>query len=115
MKLSDIQEIHDAGLISEEQRRNIIDHFRLEHPQNRFLAILVTLGGVSVLVGVILVISANWNSIPGAAKITTGALLMCAAHFMGWKLRGAGETPSKLSEVFHFIGAGMFLANIALV
>jgi hypothetical protein len=114
MKLKDIQEIHEAGLISEDQRRSIIDHFHLEHPRNRFLKVLVTLGGTLVLTGIILVISANWDAIPGWLKIAAGALLMMAAHFTGWKLRCPKEY-SKLSEVFHFIGAGLFLANIALV
>src|ERR1051325_3966460 len=115
MNLKDVQQIYDAGLISDDQRHRIIDHFRLDHPHNRFLAIQLTIGGALVLTGIILVISANWDAIPGLAKISGGALLMAAAHRVGWKFGGTNQTYPRLAEVFHFVGAGLFLANIALV
>jgi uncharacterized membrane protein len=112
MKTKEVQEIFAAGLISAEQRDRIVEHFRLDHPHNRFLSVLLALGGVLVLTGIILVISANWALIPGIVKIAVGALLMTGAHFGGWKLRG--QYP-KAGAALHFVGAGLFLANIALV
>jgi uncharacterized membrane protein len=115
MNLKDVQEIYGAGLISDDQRQKIIDHFHLDHPHNRFLVILLAIGGALVLTGIILVISANWDAIPGLAKIAVGALLMAGAHRVGWHFRGTNQTYPRLGGVFHFLGAGLFLANIALV
>lgn len=115
MTLKDVQEIYGAGLISDEQRSRIVEHFRLEQPHNRFLAVLVTLGGVLLVTGAILIISANWAAIPGLAKIFGGAALMVGAHFAGWRLRSVSKSHPKVGEAWHFVGAGLFLANIALV
>lgn len=114
MNLKDAQQIREAGLISDEQLQQIIGHFQLEHPRNRFLKILVGIGGVLILTGIILVISANWAAIPGLVKIAAGIALMIGAHFAGWKLSATREY-SKHAEIAHFVGAGLFLANIALV
>jgi uncharacterized membrane protein len=116
MTLKDVQEIHGAGLISEDQRERIVAHFKLNHPErNRFLTVLVALGGVLASTGVILVISSNWDAIPGWFKIFAGAALMCGAHFLGWRLRSLRQTHPKVGEALHFLGAGLFLANIALI
>ena len=45
MKHSDIQKLHDAGLITDEQQKNIIEHFNLkEDGGNKFLAIISIIG-----------------------------------------------------------------------
>jgi hypothetical protein len=47
MKTTDIEKIHDAGLITDEQRKNIIEHFNLkEDGGNKFLAIISIVGAV---------------------------------------------------------------------
>ncbi len=115
MKQSDIQKLYEARLISEEQRQRIIEHFGLSESKNKFLLIMISVGGVLALVGIILVISAHWEAIPGLVKIALGAALMAGAHAGGWHLRGTRQTSPKLGEILHFLGAGLFLANIALV
>ncbi|HUS36640.1 MAG TPA: DUF2157 domain-containing protein [Verrucomicrobiae bacterium] len=112
MNRNDVQKLCADGFISEDQRGRIIEHYKLAQPQNRFLTLMLAIGGTLVLTGIVLVISANWDAIPGLVKIFTGALLMIAAHFGGWRL--AAQSP-RTSAIFHFLGAGMFLANIALV
>jgi hypothetical protein len=45
MKYADIQKLHDTGLITDEQRRKIIEHFQLkEDGGNKFLAIVSIVG-----------------------------------------------------------------------
>lgn len=116
MKHADIQKIHEAGLITEEQRRNIVEHFHLsEEGGGKFLVIVSAIGGVLVTAGIILLISAHWNEIPRGVKIVVGMLLMLGTHGVGWWLReGSGKYP-KTGETLHFIGSGLFLANIALL
>ena len=144
MKHADIQKLHDAGLITEEQRRKIIGHFQLkEDGGGKFLAIVSFIGAVLITAGIALLISAHWNEIPAGVKIATGILLMLGCHAGGGWLRGSGTgilpvhfsaesslAPQKLTgkmpvplsgkyrktgEALHLIGSGLFLANIALI
>ncbi len=114
MKASDIQRIHEAGLISDQQRHAIIEHFHLDRETNRLLVILGIIGAVLVSAGVILLISANWESIPRFVKLAAGLALLVSAHAAGWQLARSGKHPI-VAEALHLVGSGLFLANIALV
>ena len=115
MKHTDIEKIHDAGLISAGQRDKIIAHFNLKEDSNRFLVIVSFLGAVLVATGIILLIAANWADIPRGVKIAAGLALMLGAHGAGWWLREARKDYPKTGEALHFAGSLLFLANIALV
>lgn len=116
MKVSDIQRIRDAGLISDAQCRSIVAHFRLDQEGNRFLFILAIFGGLLVSAGVILLVAANWEAIPRAVKLVTGVVLLVATHGAGWYWgRGGEHGRPVLAEALYLVGAGLFLANIALV
>ena len=81
MKTNDIGRLHDAGLITGEQRRKIIEHFNLkEDGGNKFLAIVSIIGAVLITAGIILLISAHWNEIPRGVKIAAGIALMLGFH-----------------------------------
>lgn len=114
MKISDLDRIHQASLISDEQRAAIIAHFKLDQESNKILVILSILGGILVSAGLILLIAANWENIPRLIKLTAGLTLMLGAHVAGWRLRLSGKGPLA-GEALHLIGSGLFLANIALV
>jgi len=125
MKHADIQKLHDAGLITGEQRDKIIAHFNLkEDGGNKFLAIVSIIGAVLITAGIALLISAHWNEIPRGVKIAAGIALMLGAHAGGWWLREKPLTLpegrvrgnwNKTGEALHLIGSGLFLANIALI
>jgi uncharacterized membrane protein len=116
MKLADIEKIQTAGLITDEQRQKIIEHFRLEEDGgNRFLVIMTFLGAVLITAGIVLLISAHWDEIPSGVKIVVGVLLMLGAHGVGWWLREIHGKYFKTGEALQFVGSGLFLANIALV
>jgi len=116
MKYADIQKLHDAGLITGEQRDKIIGRFNLkEDGGNKFLAIVSIIGAVLITAGVILLISAHWNEIPRGVKIAGGLALMLGAHAGGWWLREVHGQYRKTGEALHLIGSGLFLANIALL
>ncbi|HTH50246.1 MAG TPA: DUF2157 domain-containing protein [Candidatus Limnocylindria bacterium] len=113
MKLTDVEALHAAGLITAEQRQQIIAHFKLEEEQGKLLAILAILGGVLVAAGIMLLIANNWDAIPGPVKIATGLALMLGAHAGAWTLGRRGLPKS--AAALHLGGAGLFLGNIALV
>ena len=116
MKCSDVQKLHDAGLITGEQRQKIIEHYQLkEDGGGKFLAIVSLVGAVLVAAGIGLLIAAHWNEIPRGVKIAAGLALMVGCHAGGWWLREVQGHYRKTGEALHLIGSGLFLANIALV
>jgi uncharacterized membrane protein len=115
MKYADIQKLHEAGLISDEQRQKIIEQFKLKEEGGKFLAIISIVGAVLIVSGIILLISANWNEIPRGVKIAVGLALMLGAHAGGWWLREVQGKYRKAGEALHLIGSGLFLGNIALI
>jgi uncharacterized membrane protein len=116
MKPSDLQQLYDAGLITDEQRQKIIWHFHLkEDGGGKFLAIISIIGAVLIAAGIIMLISSHWNEIPRGVKIAAGILLMLGAHGGGWWLREEQGKYRKTGEALHLIGSCLFLANIALI
>ena len=80
MKYSDIEKLKEAGLITAEQQRQIVEHFKLKEDGSQFLTIICFVGAVLVACGVILLIAANWGEIPRGGKIAVGLVLMLGAH-----------------------------------
>jgi uncharacterized membrane protein len=115
MKLADIVKIQEAGLITREQREQIVRHFKLKEPGNRFLAIISFVGAVLVACGIILLIAANWDDIPRGIKIGAALALMLGAHAGGWYLREIRGDQKIAGEALHLVGTGLFLGNIALL
>jgi uncharacterized membrane protein len=116
MKHSDIQKLHEAGLITDEQRQKIIERFQLkEDSSGNFLAIISMVGAVLIAAGITLLIAAHWNDIPRGVKIAGGLLLMLGFHAGGWWLREVQGKYRKTGEALHFVGSCLFLANIALI
>jgi uncharacterized membrane protein len=115
MKYADVEKLHEAGLITGEQRERIINHFQLKEEGSHFLAIISMIGAVLVAAGAILLISAHWNEIPRGVKIAAGLALMLGAHAGGWYLREVRGKYRKTGEALHLIGSGLFLGNIALL
>lgn len=115
MKYADIQKLHETGLISDEQRRKIIEHFNLKEDSNRFLAIISFVGAILVAAGIVLLIASNWDAIPRGVKLAVGLVLMLGAHGAGWWLREVRGDYRKTGEALHLAGALLFLGNIALV
>jgi uncharacterized membrane protein len=115
MKYADIQKLRDAGLVTDEQRQKIIEHFQLKEDGGKFLAIVSIIGAVLIAAGITLLIAAHWNEIPRGVKIATGLLLLLGFHAGGWWLREVQGKYRKTGEALHLIGSCLFLANIALI
>ncbi|MDR3458146.1 MAG: DUF2157 domain-containing protein [Verrucomicrobiae bacterium] len=115
MKTEDIEKIHAAGLITGEQRDQIIAYFGLKDEGGKFLVIISFVGAVLIAAGITLLISAHWDEIPRGLKIAIGLALMLGAHGGGWWLREVQGVYRKTGEALQFVGSALFLANIALV
>ncbi len=115
MKHADIVKLHALDLITVEQRDRIIDHLKLKEESGRLMAVLAAFGAVLVVAGIVLLISANWDAIPRGVKIATGLVLMLAAWAGGWFLRERHGSHPAIGEGLYLVGAGLWLANIALI
>ena len=116
MKHADIQKLREAGLITDEQRQKIVEHFQLkEDSGGNFLAIVSIVGAVLIAAGIALLISAHWNEIPRGVKIAAGLLLLLGFHAGGWWLHEVQGKYRQTGEALHLIGSCLFLANIALI
>ena len=116
MKYNDIVRLHELGLITDDQRQKIVATLSLkEDSGGKLLLVLSTLGALLVVLGIILLISANWDAIPRGVKIASGIGLMLAAWGGGWFLREAKGVYRNAGEGLYLVGAGLWLANIALI
>src|SRR5688500_16157561 len=93
MKLSEVQDMRNAGLITEDQRSAIVAHFALDRETNKFLAILSIIGATLVSAGIILLIASNWDAIPRGVKLAGGLALLAGSHAGGWWLSRSGQHP----------------------
>lgn len=65
--------------------------------------------------GVVLLVAANWEEIPRLWKVAAGLALMLGAYGGGYYLRDHRGDYPRAGEALYLLGAGLFLANIALV
>ncbi|MSU71171.1 MAG: DUF2157 domain-containing protein [Opitutus sp.] len=106
-----------AGVISPEQAERL----RALHPEadgaaaSRFLTIISLLGAVLCVVGLALIISANWQAIHRWVKIGGLVVLLAGAHAGGYWLKFQRADFPKLGEAFIMAGCVLFLLGIALV
>ena len=117
MKYSDAEKLLELGLISREQKDAIVAQLKLtpSASRNYLLIALSSVGGLLVLAGIILLISANWEAIPPLAKQISAAAIMLAFWIFGLRFICRKENPRPiLGEGLCLVGAGTWLANIAL-
>lgn len=103
------------GLLSETQRTALVARHPVATGGGRFVAILASVGGGLLLAGVCLLISSNWQDIGDWVKISGLCALLAGAYAAGWKLKVAPGLYPKTGDAFFMLGAGLFMAGIALV
>ncbi len=103
------------GLVTVGQQTALLARHPAGEGGGKFLAVLATVGGALVLAGVGLLIGSNWQDIGDWTKILGLLALLVAANFVGWRcLISPGRWP-RLGDACLMLGAGLFLAGIALV
>src|SRR5262245_59927475 len=78
----------DEGLIATAQRVRLLERYpKKTSGAQRFMAILLTIGGALLVVGVSLVIKSNWASIGDWVKILGLVALLAGGYALGWRLK----------------------------
>ena len=68
-----------------------------------------------VVLGIISVISANWDNIPSLIKLISGIVLMVLFYSTGYILRFRSRQLLKTGNGLILAGSGMFFANTVLI
>lgn len=76
---------------------------------------LAWIGGLTILLGAVLLVAANWQHIADWFKIVGLLALLALCHAGGFWARSGGRELYKLADALHFVGAGLFLAGIGLI
>jgi uncharacterized membrane protein len=103
------------GLVTAEQRAALLARHPETEGGGRLLGILAAVGGALVLAGVCLLIGSNWQVIGDWTKILGLLALLVGANYAGWRLQVAPGRWPRLGDTCFMVGAGLFLAGIALV
>ena len=113
MKRKEIEQMQAAGLISAEQAEAIAAYFHLNGGRrwNWLVMSMSSLAGALILGGIIMLISANWESIPDVVKMST-AMALLLGFWVAWAR--TRETRPLMAEAFGLVGGGMWLGCIAL-
>ena len=108
-----INEWSAKGLITNEQRCNIIDYENSAPSRVRFqaLTLLSVLGGLFIALGIILVISFNWEDIPRFCKVTGLIIAIIGVAELSIFFGGRNIILSKTFEIIWFF---LPLAGIGL-
>lgn len=92
-------------LISPDQYRRLAARYQFSqidtNARDRFIAILMVLGGVLLGIGVLTFVAANWQSIPRSVKMALLLLLLVAVEGTGfylWRWRSPSERESPRSS-----------------
>lgn len=108
----------DAGILSDDQRREIIEFEEAavgRGHRNRVVTIMAVLGAVLVCLGLLLVVSQNWDQIGKAPKLITGIVLLIACYGGGYWVRNGPLGLVRTGEALLLLGTGVFLGNLALI
>jgi uncharacterized membrane protein len=104
------------GVVTAAQRDAILARHPVPaHGASRFLAILATIGGSLLLVGVSLIIKANWEDIGDWFKIIGLVALLTGTHALGWRCKISPGHYPKVGDACLMVAAGCFMLGIALV
>ncbi|HEU4839517.1 MAG TPA: DUF2157 domain-containing protein [Micavibrio sp.] len=97
-----------AGLISAAQVESI-HAYEEDRKGGRFGRGLVGLSVFAILVGVLSIVAANWNEIPGGVKISVHALLNAAVGFFAVRACGKGKAVWSEGGAVAFLGLSFTL------
>ena len=106
----------EAGILSADQQQRIMEFEEAGAGRSyRVLTILAVLGAALVFLGIVLVISQNWDEIGRAPKLATGIVLLIACHGGGYWVRNGPLGLVRSGEALLLLGTGVLFGNLALI
>lgn len=109
-----LNDAFSEGVIDQDTKQKL-DNFAKNYKGksiSSFLNIIVFFGGFIIILGLIMVISKNWNQFSNFAKISTYITLLIGFNILAYMLQ---KTSPITSRIIYFIIAGYILAGIGLI
>lgn len=117
MKYKELENLCDKNLITFEQRDAIAEALKIgpfSKARNYLFVCACALGGILVLAGIIMLISANWEDVPARVKQIGSSILLLGFWLAGLKFFFQKNPRPIVGEIFCSLGAVMLLVCIAL-
>jgi uncharacterized membrane protein len=112
---TELEDWKQAGTITGAQAEAILARYVVIPPlYGRLIVVLVTLGAILAGVGIIILVSANWQVIPRPAKLAMLLVLVAGAYFAGYWLKYRRDYARAGSAII-FVGAMIFGAGLFLI
>lgn len=118
MNAGDIEELHEEGMISDEQRDAVLKYILAKSardipaPRNTTVYALATVAAGLISLGAIVLAVTHWQAISPLYKALSGMLIMLAAWVGNYRLR---HKKPLVSEALGLLGACMWGANLLLI
>ena len=117
----DLKVFVDRGIITNIQEDSILEYYGVTkdildkgNSYSRLIIILSTLGAALVGLGVVLLIAANWNTIPSIVKIIMSVLSVITSNIIGYWLTYKTIYKRIGSSIF-FLAAFLFSGSVFLI
>jgi len=104
------------GVVTAEQGEALRARYPLgETPRSRAAATLAVIGGITVGVGVIGLVAANWEELSHGLRLALLVLAIVGAYAAGYRLREGRGTQPRIGEALYLVGVLVFGASLFLV
>ena len=115
MKISkkELEKLNKEGLITSQQVENIISYYQNNSDNNKLWKRLFIIAALLIALGIILIIGANWATIPNFIKIAVDFILFLALVYADYYF--IINNKKNLSEVFLVISFFMVAGTIGLI
>ena len=115
MKVSkkELEKLNKEGLITSEQVERIINYYQTNNDNTKLWKRLFIIAALLIALGIILVISANWVSIPNFVKISADFILFLALIYANYNF--IINNKKNLAEVLLVISFFMVAGTIGLI
>ena len=115
MKISkkELEKLNKEGLITSEQVEQIVNYYQSSNDNTKLWKRLFVIAALLIALGIVLVISANWASIPNFIKISIDFILFLALVYADYYF--IINNKRNLTEVFLVISFFMVAGTIGLI
>ena len=115
MKISkkELEKLAKQGLISPQQAEQILNYYKTNADNGKFVRRLFIIASLLISLGIILIIGANWALIPNFLKVTADFILFSALVYADYYF--ITNNKNNLAEVFLVISFFMIAGSIGLI
>ena len=109
----ELEKLTKQGLLTPQQAEQIIDYYKTNTDNSKFVKRLFIIAALLIALGIILIIGANWALIPNFLKITVDFILFLAIVYADYYF--ITNNKNNLAEVFLVISFFMVAGSIGLI